>query len=267
MMPELQTPFSKDFLGHDEATKLDFEEFRGIGEPEIEVVVGAHGQEFQIINIVRTSLNRRIITGEFQQSHIRVFHAHPEAIRVRHRWAPGRIDINRKFPLGEMPVYPPAMLLRELADKFPIKYVFSFHEDKVRKRHPFYFFDTPQPIRDPIVDERVLRLRDDLINAIKQQKFGHPLGATYTGGSEDDLTFNAVDGYAFAPSNEYDGSYETHLVDLGARGMGTVQRAFVFEIPGHARREIKQMHVDLILDKFVIPFISETLVSHPQPVE
>jgi hypothetical protein len=259
MMPELSTPFSKDILVHDEAARLEYEVFRGIGEPQVEIVAGAHGQEFGIVNILRTSLNRRIIAGEFLHSHIRIFRAHPEALRVRHRKAPGGIDINREFPAGEMPEYPPARLLREVADQFPIKYVFSFHEDYVRKRHPFYFFDIPQPVKDPIEDERVQRLRDDLIAALKQQKFRHPLGATYTGGSEDDLSFYANDGYAFTPSNEYDRSYETHLVDLDARGTGTVQRAFVFDIPGHVQRKTKQMYVDLILDKFIIPFLSETL--------
>ena len=88
MMPELPTPFSKDILVNNEATRLEYEVFRGIGEPEVEFVSGMHGQEFGIVNILRTSLNRRIIEGKFIRSHIRIFRAHPEALRARHRMAP-----------------------------------------------------------------------------------------------------------------------------------------------------------------------------------
>lgn len=251
MTPELsRTPFCKDFLFYDQNKKLEYEVFHGFGEPNFAVVTGYHGHEYGVIGRLRTMLNRRISTGKLRHSHVRVFYAHPEAVHARTREANG-IDINRQFSEpGEMPAYPQAQLLRKMADKFPLLYVFSFHEDN---EYPFYFYDIPQHTNDAVMENRAKRLRDGLIEAVKQQGL-----ATYSG--PDDLGYQIRDGYVLTPAPEnYDNTYETHLVDLGARGLGTVVRSWVFEIPGHETIDQKQQHVSLILDKFVLPFTSETL--------
>jgi hypothetical protein len=255
MMPErLQTPFSKGILVHDQDknTNLEYEVFRGIGEPNSAFVAGHHGQEYRVIGRLRTALNQRIITGDLRHSHIRVFYAHPGAIQARTREANG-VDINREFPAGEMPTYPQAMLLRRVIDKFPIKYLFSFHEDYVDEPHPFYMYDDTQNTHDLVMEQRVQRLWNVLNGTLKQQGF-----ETYTG--LDDLGNQIINGYVrTTTSDHYDRTLESYLVDLGRRGIGQVQRSFTFEVPGHESIAVKQTYLKHILGEFVIPIISETL--------
>ncbi len=256
MGKELQTPWIHNTLIDGESS-LAYDLFQGIGEPQVGFVTGLHGHEAVVIGIVRTALNHRTVTGELKYSHIRISHAHPAAIHARTRDGDG-VDINRQFPVpGEMPTHPRARLLRLCTDKFPLHYMFSFHEDHEDSPAPFYFYDIPQHTDDSIAEDLVHRLRKNLVGVIKKQGFG-----TFTGSDAPDLGNWITDGYVqTTASDHYDTTYETHLVDLGARGLGSVKRAFVFEIPGCGTRAEKQLHVHLVLDTFILPFLNETL-SH-----
>src|SRR5450830_731582 len=92
---------------------LAYEQFHGVGQPEVEFLTGVHGHEFTVIGIARTELSRRTVTGELKHSHVRISHAHPAAIDARDKKG-NDIDLNRAFPPGEMPTYPGAILFRRV---------------------------------------------------------------------------------------------------------------------------------------------------------
>lgn len=255
MRKEIHTSLIKDTLVEGESA-LAYELFQGIGVPRFGVVTGYHGHEYQVIGVLRTKMNHRIVTGKLRHSHVRVFHAHPAAIHARTREGDG-VDINRQFPEpGAEPTHPRARLLRELTErKFPIEYVFSIHEDNEGPPSPFYFYDIPQHTNDQPMEHLVHGLRGDLIGAIKQQGF-----KTFTGLDAPDLGNWIEDGFVqTTASDHYDKTFETHMVDLGARGTGGVKRSFVFEVPGTGSRGEKEYHVDLILDRFILPFLNAAL--------
>lgn len=210
-----------------------------------------------MIGIARTELSRRTVTGELKHSHVRISHAHPAAIDARSKKG-NDIDLNRAFPPGEMPTYPGAILFRRVTDQFPIKYIFSFHEDHEPPGLPFYFYDIPRHVNDSATEDLVHHLRDNLVGALRREGF-----RTHTGLDDPNdpvLGYWVENGYVqqTAPDH-YDTSSEVHFVDLGARGMSPAERAFVFEVPGFESRAVKKAHVDLILDTFVLPFIREAI--------
>lgn len=257
MRKELPTPFTTETLVEGDSS-LQYYQFHGMGKPETAFVSGIHGHEFGVIGIARTELDRRTVTGQLKHSHVHISHAHPPAIHAKEKLG-NDIDLNRAYPVpAEMPVYPGAKLLRRVADQFPIKYIFSFHEDHEPPGLPFYFYDIPRHLQDTAAEDLVYRLRGDLMRAVHKHGF-----KTHTGldDKNDPVLGNWIEnGYVqTTASDHYDTTYEVHMTDLGARGMGTVQRAFVFEIPGFVSRAEKKAHVDLILDTFVLPFLEAAL--------
>jgi len=262
MGKELFTPLTKEVLKEGDSS-LVCHQFQGVGKVESGFVTGLHGLEYRVINIVQSELNTNRVTGALRHSHIHISHAHPDAIRARTRKGNG-VDINRQFVTpGDTPSYPGARLLKKAVGAFPVKYLFSFHEDHPDPQdphdspRPFYYYDIPQPSRDLSVDALVDRLNGHLIASLRRKGF-----STFTGIDDpDDLHLGSHfdNGYAKVPSTYYDTTFETHMVDLGARGLSTVQRAFVFEIPGRATLGEKKVHVHEIFKTFITPFICEAL--------
>lgn len=237
--------------------------FHGIGDIKSLFITGIHGLESGVIPIVQSQLSSRMFTGELKHSHMHIPNAHPEAVRAGTRTG-GGVDLNRQYKIpGEIPVHPGARLLRNMVSVSPISYIFSFHEDHPdsndlgQKARPFYVYDIPRPHSNKKTDSLIDRLHKNLIASLSRSGF-----SVFTGiddPADANLGVDFTNGYGKAPSTVYDKSFETHMVDLGARGHGTVERAFVFEIPGHATPSEKQAHVGQIFGSFILPFLSEAL--------
>jgi hypothetical protein len=262
MGKELFTPLTKEVLKEGDSS-LVCHQFQGVGKVESGFVTGLHGLEYRVINIVQSELNTNRVTGALRHSHIHISHAHPDAIRARTRKGNG-VDINRQFVTpGDTPSYPGARVLRNMVSASPITYIFSFHEDHPDPQNPqdtqrpFYVYDIPRPNSNKKTDRLVDRLHKNLIASLS--RFGFSVFTGIDDPGDANLGVEFKNGYGNAPSTVYDASFETHMVDLGARGHGTVERAFVFEIPGHASPLEKQAHVGQIFGSFILPFLSEAL--------
>ena len=237
--------------------------FQSSGAIECLFITGIHGLECGVIPIVQSQLSTRRFTGELKHSHMHIPNAHPEAVRAGTRTAAG-IDLNRQYKIpGEMPVHPGARLLRNMVSSSPIAYIFSFHEDHPdpnnpeQDARPFYVYDIPRPNSNKKTDRLVDRLHKNLIASLS--RFGFSVFTGIDDPGDANLGVEFKNGYGNAPSTVHDASFETHMVDLGARGHGTVERAFVFEIPGHATPFEKQVHVSQIFGSFILPFLQEAL--------
>lgn len=262
MRKESQIFYKKETLAEGKSLPV-CHRFQGVGDIASLFITGIHGLERGVIPIVQSQLSSRRFTGELRYSHMHIPNAHPEAIRAGTRTG-GGVDLNRQYTTpGEMPVHPGARLLRNLVSASPIKYIFSFHEDHPdpndpgQETRPFYVYDIPQSNSNKKTDRLVDRLNKNLIASLS--RFGFSVFTGIDDPKDASLGVEFNNGYGKAPSIIHDASFETHMVDLGARSVGTVERAFVFEIPGTATSLEKQAHVSQIFGSFILPFLSEVL--------
>ncbi len=234
---------------HLNGQRLEYEVFQTGKPPGALFISGIHGDEFGVIGRLRHHLNSAVMDRSLTQSHLRIFRANPEAITAGTRGYAG-VDLNRAFPEPmSMPVYPRAQLLRQAIDKFPIRYVFSFHIDH---EFPFYFYDTPRTEAPTPLD--------DIVNECRQRLMGRlsNLGYAFHSGEDDPELKNYVDnGYCLVPAlGHYDTTFENHAVDLGYRGAARVERAFVFEIPGALSVLHKGNMIGAIVNDFAVPLLN-----------
>ncbi len=264
MNKELPTPFKTETLFHESGDRLVVELFQGIGDPRVLFVSKIHLNELQVAGRQRTHINRRIITGDFPLSHVRVFQVCPENSNDRYLHG---LDLNRQFlhPLEPL-IHSRASLLRELTTQFPIEYIFSSHQyhpkrdtkgNLLEPHRPFHFYHI-DPSQHEVGHKPLVRdYRNRLISSIKSAGYD-----VYSGPDDPDISpLSFEDGYLYTPAFEnIDHTFETDAVLRGALGTKTVvKEAYVFEISEQLPLADKKRQVEITMDEFALPYVKTVL--------
>ncbi len=244
-----QTPAITSFTRHGpEGSVLKVEKVGN--KPAAFFVSGIHGDEHEVIDIVRKTLDEKIGTSpNVFGSHARVLEAHPQAITQKTR-KNGDIDLNRQFVPKERPDNPQAKLLADcLLEHDAVHTVFSFHEDP--EEHRFYLYH--QATRDDSgdMDAYIETLIDGLVSHVESA--GVPL---YDGIDDIDLGYLVRRGFcAVASDAMHDNTFEMWALQKDVHKHPAIQRTFLFEIPGRLPAFKKEMLVRMIMDEFVEPYM------------
>lgn len=214
-------------------------------------VSGIHGDEHEIIDIVRKTLDEKVGTSPHVfGAQARVLEAHPQAIFQKSR-KNGDTDLNREFVGKERPDHPQAKLLADtLLEHDTVHTLFSFHEDPEEQR--FYLYH--QAARDDAgdMDTYIASLVDTLVSRVESE--GVPL---YDGIDDIDLGYLVKRGFcAVASDAMHDNTFEMWALQKDLHKHPNIRRTFLFEIPGKLSVARKEMLVRLVMDEFVEPYLT-----------
>lgn len=162
------------------------------------------------------------------------------------------------------------LLVTATADLPNAKYIFSLHEDPENYKdgsqyepdsyQGFYFYDVHYFFNDDVDKDLVFRLKEELIDALKKEGFHIKDGIDDP--NDPDLGFSAENGYINQPiinkddqMDKVDGTYETAMVALGLKNILKIERAFCFEIPGKISLDRKTLLLNILQEKFILPFL------------
>jgi hypothetical protein len=244
--------------------------------PKLMYISGIHGNEGIVGRLLKTWLNRLWKECPEQYSdNIRVVEANPDALKKDKR-SVGIPDMNREFREGGRN-YWAVQEIKEILTLFPnIEYVFSFHEetdkfgyrDKIngkgierfpRNPNSFYLYDAYDREK-PHLDINFI------LNSLKTELVNHNF-TLYSGYDDhkkwkkETVQLNKVEnGYCFQdPQSEKfnDGTFENWVVGEGLQNRNKVKRSFVFEIPSYLSEEKKALMIEIILKKFIIPYLNQ----------
>jgi hypothetical protein len=201
--------------------------------PNLLIISGIHGDEFEVVESVRKSIEKnKDKLGDFVYIPI----ASPTAFEARNRQSACGLDMNRHFTnsckCNE------AQAIMQLLKSMKIKQCVSFHEDL---EHPhFYMYDSDNMEGD----ECLARLRKDIT------ELGVDLLNDVDDKDDEHLGFEFIDGYAGnIPDAEGKpiGSMETWLIKEKI-----TDRVFCIEVPGSSSKDIKDKLVEKVLYNLVI---------------
>ena len=216
-------------------------------------VSGIHGDEHEVIEPLRRQLDRKVREDPRHfASQVRALEAHPAALQDKARAARG-VDLNRQFVFKETPDHPQAKLLADsLLEHEGVHTVFSFHEDPLERR--FYLYNLMTRNDDGAMDTEIEKLRTNLLSRVTAMDI--PL---YNGIDDIDLGYWVDHGFCAVASDAiHDNSFEMWSVQKELHGHPSMQRAFLFEIPGELPLEQKESLIRVILDEFIAPYMSLT---------
>lgn len=219
-------------------------------KPSAFFVAGIHGDEHEVIDLVRKTLDEKIGTAPHVfGSHARVLEAHPKAISLKSRKA-GDIDLNRQFVGKERPDHPQAKLLADcFLEHSNVHTVFSFHEDPEEDR--FYLYH--QAVRDDAgeMDTYIETLIDRLVSRVESEGI-----SLYDGIDDIDLGYLVKRGFcAVASDAMHDNTFEMWALQKNLHNHPNIRRTFLFEIPGKLSAARKEAVVRMIMDEFVEPYM------------
>lgn len=216
-------------------------------------VSGIHGDEHEVIEPLRRQLDRKVKEDPHHfASHVRALEAHPAALQDKVRAARG-VDLNRQFVFKETPDHPQAKLLADtLLEHEGIHTVFSFHEDPLERR--FYVYNLMTRSDDGSMDAAIESLSTNLLSRVTAMDI--PL---YNGIDDIDLGYWVDHGFCAVASDAiHDNSFEMWAVQNELHGHPSMQRAFLFEIPGMLPIAQKEELIRVILDEFIGPYMAHT---------
>lgn len=222
---------------------------------------------------------------KIQEAHELFEQIKPELKKVnvsKHFILSRKINLNRQFPVDENTetfdgsrramTWPEARILATATADLPnAQYIFSMHEDpeydkdggsgeELDADQGFYFYDVHYSFNDDPDRELVLGLKEELANALKAEGFFIMSGVDDV--NDPNLGFSADHGYINQPiinrdnqMDEVDGTYETAMVALGQKNILKIERAFCFEIPGKISSDRKTALLNILQEKFIMPFL------------
>ena len=195
-----------------------------------------------------------------------------------------KMDLNRQFSIPEDAKswgdvydalsYPEAKLLTKMMQDNPdLKYAFVFHEDstcghneQIQRgveqlgRDGFYFYDVAKDARTDGDKHMIDGLQTSLATALTDAGFSLFHGVDDP--TDPALGYVADHGYIYQPNvnekgvRKLDGTFESAIVELGRLDIADIDRAFTFEVPGGLALERKQQMIEIITNKFIMPFLA-----------
>lgn len=225
----------------------------GTSSPTSLFLSGIHGDEWGVIEPLRKLLDEKTaINPACFGPHIRALEACPQALMCHSRTY-HNVDLNRQFYPTSLPEHPQAKLLAEAFLAHPeIQTVFSFHEDPEDDR--FYFYYQP-------ASEDIYREDERLTEGLRKQLFAsvEAMGISLYDGIDDiDLGSLIEHGYYAIPTESFDRTFETWAVRRDLHNHPSINRMFLFEIPGKLPSDTKEKLVRHILDEFIEPFLARS---------
>lgn len=202
--------------------------YLGGDKPEILIVSGFHGDEFEIVPILE-----KYITDYLREmpEFLLIPEVSPSAIQRKDRRNNDGVNINRVFVDDTKELE--AKLVMDLVRKYHFQTVFSFHEEPTEAS--FYFYDSKSLEGTIFLND----FRKELIN----------LGINLYNGIDDAdpiLRNKTVDGYIYDTCRNEKGTIDNWLVTKNI-----VERAVCVEIPKMIKDEQKEKIVDLFFRKFI----------------
>ncbi len=230
-------------------------------------LAGIHGHEGGVCTPLSNVLNA--VSGDFLPR-LELLLANPKALKMGVRGVDKK-DINRDFRKNKRKKSWISKEIMELVDLYPtVDYLFTFHEETDDKGYrdkaggeieifdrpddSFYVYDAYDPRESN--QEEIKPFYESLTNTLVEHGFSLYTGYDdYKRSKKETVQLNPViDGYCPQPSNKdnfEDGSFENWVITQG------MKRSFAFEIPSGLSAERKQEMVEIIFQKFIIPFISK----------
>lgn len=230
-------------------------------------LAGIHGHEGGVCTPLSKVLDN--LSGDFLPR-LELLFANPKALKMGVRGVDNK-DINRDFRKNKRKKSWISKEIMELVDLYPtMDYLFTFHEeaddkgyrDKAgggieifdRSKDAFYVYDAYNTKESG--QEEVAPFYESLANTLVDHGFSLYTGYDdYKRSKKETVQLNpVVHGYCPQPSDKpkfEDGSLENWVITQG------LKRSFAFEIPSGLTTERKQEMVEIIFEKFIIPFLNQ----------
>lgn len=201
-------------------------------QPELLIFSGIHGDEFEVIGLVKKELKKRLLAlPDFLYLPI----VSPSAVALKTRHNKDGVDLNRHFLPGTQ--ITEARIIMSIVSRFPVRLAVSFHEDVHEDR--FYFYDSGRLAKNKGLSKLRRCLKINQIELLNGCDDPH----------DECLGFEFTDGYiSRVPTRDRRprGSLEAYL--LSAKIVG---RVFGVEVPGRIGLPKKRQVVAAIFDCLV----------------
>lgn len=202
--------------------------------PGLLVLSGIHGDEFEVVDLVKKELKARASSlPDFCYLPI----VSPTAVALRTRHNKEGVDLNRHFLPGTQ--ITEARLVMSILKPLSVRLVLSFHEDVHEDR--FYLYDSGR-----LAKKDLAKLR----HCLKEQKIGLLNGCDDP--HDECLGFEFTDGYiSHVPTCDHrpTGSLESYLIRAKI-----AQRVFGIEVPGRLSLAKKRRVVAAVFDCLISCF-------------
>ncbi len=237
-------------------------------------IANLHGHEYKVGARLRSAMNRLLLSDpSCLGDHVRIFNAHPEAVKARTRLGLHNTDANRSFPHpflhpGRESTAPIVETLMGELKRYPnIRLLCSFHgnvEEPKKPSQAFHLYDcTPS---DQNANQSIFSTYQQvLIKEIEsREEFRGPYKSAIHDGLDDPDLGNIIShGYVRQiAETDNDGSLEIWASALALRRNGAsptfpyLDRALVLEIPDKLDFPVQQRQIQTVFEKLIIPYLS-----------
>lgn len=218
--------------------KHDLKYYLSGESPELLVLSGTHGDEYESIPAVKKCLDKY---RKNLPAYLYIPVVSPSAVKLRTRKNKAGMDLNRTF--FDDSKEPETKDIMEIVSKFKFNLCITFHEDVGRKE--FYLYDSGGVAKTDWqrFKKSLKNLGVDMLNEVDDP-------------TDPILGSEFEDGYKAFPADGADGEGDGTFWSW-AVGKGLVKEIMTPEIPGKASPEMKAKVTNAFFREIIIPFVNK----------